>query len=262
MTVATKDQTNPPKGGRKLPGLFLSRTYSPFISAFNAKRTMSTSAKPVPARVYFNPDKEKELIINENNGRTGVYRWVHIESGKSYIGSSAKLNIRFRQYFNYNHISYPKRNLIIYKALLKHGYSGFRLEILEYCSSEVLQARLQYYLDSFKPQYNISAISIPKVTPSASAQRLCNESWAGGGVKIHRKYFHSGNPHRIIPIMSYIDVLAEKKAILQENNDKSGVYRWINKETGESYVGSWPLRGAKPGNLSKRFRVYFSDPST
>ena len=83
MTVATKDQTNPSvapasRGNYTMlerdTGLFLSRTYSPFISAFNAKRTMSTSAKPVPARVYFNPDKEKELIINENNGRTGVYR--------------------------------------------------------------------------------------------------------------------------------------------------------------------------------------------
>jgi len=156
MTVATKDQTNP---SERDTGLFLSRTSSPFISAFNAKRTMFTSAKPEPARVYFNPDKEKELIINENNGRTGVYRWVHIESGKSYIGSSAKLNIRFRQYFNYNHISYPKRNLIIYKALLKHGYSGFRLEILEYCSSEVLLQREQFYFDMFSPDYNILKVA-------------------------------------------------------------------------------------------------------
>jgi hypothetical protein len=32
---------------------------------------MSTSSKPV--KVYLNPDKEKELIINENKGKSGIY---------------------------------------------------------------------------------------------------------------------------------------------------------------------------------------------
>lgn len=132
-----------------------------------------------------------------------------MESGKSYIGSSAKLNIRFRQYFNYNHISYPKRNMAIYKSLLKHGYAKFRLEILEYCSTDKLPVKLQNYQDKFKPEYNISAAPRPIIT----------------GVNIHKKFFHSGNPNRIIPIMSYIDALAEKKAILQDNKYKSGVYR-------------------------------------
>lgn len=126
----------------------------PYSSIF--KRTMSTSSKPVsPARVYLNPDKEKESIVNENKGRTGIYRWVHLESGKSYIGSSAKLDVRFKQYFNYNHISYPKRNMAIYKALLKYGYGEFRLEILEYCSPESLLKREQFYFDLLNPEYNI-----------------------------------------------------------------------------------------------------------
>lgn len=120
---------------------------------------MSTSSESVPIRVYNNPDKEKELIVNENKGRTGIYRWVHIESGKSYIGSSVKLNTRFRQYFNYNHITYPKRNLIIYKALLKYGYSEFRLEILEYSTVDKLIQREQFYFDKFYPEYNILKIA-------------------------------------------------------------------------------------------------------
>lgn len=120
---------------------------------------MSTSSKPVPVRVYLNADKEKDLAVNENKGRAGIYRWVHIESGKSYIGSSVKMNIRFKQYFNYNHISYPKRNLIIYKALLKYGYAGFRLEILEYCSPEVLLQREQFYFDTLNPDYNILKVA-------------------------------------------------------------------------------------------------------
>ena len=125
----------------------------------NNKRTMSTSARPVPVRVYINSDEEKEYIVNENKGRSGIYRWVHIESGKSYIGSAKNLSSRFKQYFNYNHISYPKRNMTIYKSLLKHGYAKFRLEILEYCSTDKLLTREQFYFDNYNPEYNILKIA-------------------------------------------------------------------------------------------------------
>ena len=135
------------------------QSYNSVSYTYICKRTIFTSSGLEPVKVYLNPDKEKELIISENKGRTGIYRWVHLESGKSYIGSSVKLNIRFRQYFNYNHISYPKRNLIIYKALLKHGYSGFRLEILEYCSAEVLLQREQFYFEMLSPDYNILKVA-------------------------------------------------------------------------------------------------------
>lgn len=122
-------------------------------------RCMSTSNKAVPALVYLNPDKEKELILSENKGRSGIYRWVHLESGKSYIGSAKNFHLRFKQYFNYNHISYPGRNLLIYKALLKYGYAGFKLEILEYCSLEILLQREQFYFDTFNPEYNILKVA-------------------------------------------------------------------------------------------------------
>ncbi|OTA72098.1 hypothetical protein M434DRAFT_88603, partial [Hypoxylon sp. CO27-5] len=80
-------------------------------------------------------------------------------SGKSYIGSSKNLSLRFKQYFNYNHISHPKRNLRIYKALLKYGYSGFKLEILEYCDVSLLLQREQYYFDVLNPEYNILKVA-------------------------------------------------------------------------------------------------------
>lgn len=42
--------------------------------AFSGKRTMSTSSNPVPAKVYYNADVDKESIVEENKGRTGIYR--------------------------------------------------------------------------------------------------------------------------------------------------------------------------------------------
>jgi len=47
--------------------------------------------------------------------------------------------------------------MLIYKAILAHGYSNFSLEILEYCEPDknIILEREQYYLDLLKPEYNI-----------------------------------------------------------------------------------------------------------
>ncbi len=45
--------------------------------------------------------------------------------------------------------------MIINKALLKHGYSKFKLEIIEYCNPKDLVEREQHYIDIIKPEYNI-----------------------------------------------------------------------------------------------------------
>ena len=45
--------------------------------------------------------------------------------------------------------------MIINRALLKHGYSKFKLEILEYCNPKELAKREQYYMDAFTPEYNV-----------------------------------------------------------------------------------------------------------
>ena len=72
---------------------------------------------------------------------------------KFYIGSSKNLKNRFLKYFNLNNISKIKNNLTISRALVKHGYNNFRLEILEYCDSSksILLEREQYYIDQLNP---------------------------------------------------------------------------------------------------------------
>lgn len=104
---------------------------------------------------YDNADIQKELVIKQNRDKSGIYRWICKETGKSYVGSSVNLSKRFNQYYNYNHIADPKRNMLIYRALLKYGYSMHSLEILEYCDKSSLIQREQYYLDLLKPEYNI-----------------------------------------------------------------------------------------------------------
>ncbi len=52
-----------------------------------------------------------------------------------------------------------KSNRPIDRALLKHGFSCFTLEILEYCGTNLLLTIEQYYLDDLMPEYNIAQIA-------------------------------------------------------------------------------------------------------
>lgn len=116
-----------------------------------------TPSPIVPGKIYANADVDKLQILQENKGKTGIYRWVHKESGKTYVGSSVNLSRRMRDYFNiiYLESEIKRTKSIIYKSLLKSGYSSFSLEILEYCEPSEVILREQYYLDLLKPEYNI-----------------------------------------------------------------------------------------------------------
>ena len=72
---------------------------------------------------------------------------------KSYIGSSINLTTRFYKYYNIKYLMKDKN--VINSALLKYGYANFYLEILEYCEASKCTEREQYYMDLFKPEYNI-----------------------------------------------------------------------------------------------------------
>jgi group I intron endonuclease len=107
----------------------------------------------VPVREYQNMGVMKVEILKENKGKAGIYRFVNIVNGKSYVGSSVNLSIRLGQYYN---IYYLLKNgtMLICRALKKYGYAKFRLEILEYCEPTVVLKREQYYLDKLNPAYN------------------------------------------------------------------------------------------------------------
>lgn len=55
-------------------------------------------------------------------------------------------------YYNLQYLT--ATNMVICKALLKYGYSGFSLEILEYCDREETLNRENYYLALMQPEYN------------------------------------------------------------------------------------------------------------
>jgi hypothetical protein len=127
-----------------------------FIQKFfssNAKNNFNVK----PQIKYYNADADKINIFTDNRNKIGVYRWINNLNGKTYIGSSINLSVRFYTYYSLR--SLAKSNRPMERALLKYGFSNFSLEILEYCNSEDLLKKEQYYLDTLKPEYNIAEIA-------------------------------------------------------------------------------------------------------
>lgn len=108
-------------------------------------------------KTYSNADALRLVILKENRNKSGIYRWVNLLNGKSYIGSSVNLARRLKEYYSIYYLENEgkKNNSLIYRAILKNGYSNFRIDILEYCVLEILIEREQYYLDTLQPEYNI-----------------------------------------------------------------------------------------------------------
>lgn len=102
---------------------------------------------------YSNADTDKVQILAENRKKVCVYLWINNENGNKYVGSSVNLSVRMYTYYSLR--SLAKSNRPIDRALLKYGFSKFSLYILEYCTSENVLEREQYYLDLIKPEYNI-----------------------------------------------------------------------------------------------------------
>ena len=114
-------------------------------------------AKVKPVISYLNCDTEKAHILNDNKGKSVIYRWFNQINKNTYVGSTSNLTIRMYKYFSVKHLL--KSNIPINNALLKYGYSNFSLEILEYCSEKDLLIREQHYIDLYKPEYNILKIA-------------------------------------------------------------------------------------------------------
>lgn len=113
--------------------------------------------KVTPAKIYENADIQKLNILEDNQGKSGIYRWTHKELGKFYIGSAENIKRRLKNYYSISCLEkeIKKNNSYIYRALLKYGYSAFSLDIIEYCHKICLIKKEQYYLDLIKPEYNI-----------------------------------------------------------------------------------------------------------
>jgi group I intron endonuclease len=67
------------------------------------------------------------------------------------------LGRRFNYYFNHKILKEAGFSLIC-RALLKYGHENFKLEIIEYCTLEVIVEREQYWISELSPSYNLVTV--------------------------------------------------------------------------------------------------------
>lgn len=95
--------------------------------------------------------EERDLI-----GKSGIYCWTS-PSGKRYIGQSVDLGSRHKDFrcASVNR-TYAGANSIIDKARQKYEYFLWKYDVLEYCPVNQLDGKEKYYIDLYKPEYNIT----------------------------------------------------------------------------------------------------------
>lgn len=114
-----------------------------------------------PVVFYKNAERHKLTVLKENKKKSGIYCWKNKINNKLYIGSAMDLTKRLNQYYNHKFLikSLLLANSLIYSSLLKYGYSNFSLEVLEYTELNLLLIKEQYYINLFKPEYNILPVA-------------------------------------------------------------------------------------------------------
>lgn len=78
--------------------------------------------------------------------KSGIYKITNTKNGKLYIGSSAYINRRGTDHF-YKLLKNTHANRHLQAAYNKYGKENFEFEIIQYCDSDKLIEREQFWID-------------------------------------------------------------------------------------------------------------------
>lgn len=105
---------------------------------------------------YQKADVKEAIIVPYLENRAGIYLITNNINKKKYIGKSANLLNRLNNYLNFQYLrDNPTR---ISRNIRKYLLHNFSFSILEHCDTSKLSQREQFFIDKFKPQYNIRKI--------------------------------------------------------------------------------------------------------
>jgi hypothetical protein len=100
----------------------------------------------------------RSQIMKDLKGKAGIYQFINKDDPlKMYIGSSINLWERINEHLRKGSNSNYTYNSLLYRAIQKYSWNSFKLIILEFTSyiKEDILSREQFYLDLYRPYYNI-----------------------------------------------------------------------------------------------------------
>jgi len=96
---------------------------------------------------------------------------------------------------------------------------------------------IKYYNSFYKDTNNKLFLQTLKLTQGILPLGNCRANGVFGFLSY--RFYSSDNANNMVkPIIIYINADTEKLNIFADNRGKVGVYRWINKTNGNTYVGS------------------------
>jgi hypothetical protein len=160
--------------------------------------------------------------MKDLKGKAGVYQFINKKDpSKSYVGSSINLSNRIQTHIalgnnlNYTYVS------LLYRSVQKNSWDSFKLVILEFTSNvkDNIITREQYYLDLYRPYYNIltEAGSSQGATLSESTKAKLSEA------KGTTVYMYSSDSMTLIDTFSSIN-----KATTLLNMDHRTMVKYIH----------------------------------
>jgi hypothetical protein len=212
------------------------------------------------------PTNKLELVKlgKRIGGLTGVYRIINKVTNTSYIGSALNLGKKICNIslVNMKDLSpgsmeatkhyYSSSKTPVIEAITKYGQLNFKIEILTCCFPEDCAMLESHYIEKFNPSYNINKRPILELLPGVvsgeplvnvvTVERPTNSYEESKDVSLLNKpiFYHLNGKN--------LELL--KGLILDDNQNKAGIYRWINRSNSKSYIGS-------STNLGDTFIYYY-----
>jgi group I intron endonuclease len=148
---------------------------------------------------------------------SGIYKITNLITQKFYIGSSIDLCRRKIEHFSALRTN-KHHSILLQRAFNKYGEENFIFEVVECCEKENLIKREQHYLDTLKPQYNISSLAIN----SSDLQRKAIIQFTIEGNKI-KEYISLAEARRTTKILGI-------ESVCSRFCNQAGGFRWMYKE--------------------------------
>jgi group I intron endonuclease len=158
---------------------------------------------------------------------SGIYCIINISNKKRYIGSSVNVHQRLQKHRSMLRKNYHQ-NRKLQNSWNKNSEKFFECYILEYCNNDDLEKREQFYIDTLKPEFNITLI-VERNILSKESRLLQSETRKrkilSGEIKLScEKIIYQYDLNGIF-IKKYDSI---KKACIENNIHQSTICRFLN----------------------------------
>ena len=196
----------------------------------------------------------------------GIYRISTPANGKSYIGSSVNIAQRVGQHFS-NLRKGTHHNAHLRAAFAKYGEAAMHVEVLEQCPKEDLLVREQHYLDTLRPEYNLSPTAANTLgyrhTPEARAKMTAANK--GNQRNLGKK--HSEETKALIAAKALGRKQSEQQrarqsAMMRGNSNTLGMplSESHKRKVGAASLASWEANPARRHVVSTTTKALWANP--